>query len=159
MKITILYCTRTGNTSAAAKLIEQGLLQAGNFTVRLMEVEAIDKPFLMESCAVVFGSPTYSANFAWPLKRWFDEEARDFGLSGKLACNFTTGAHIGGGEDAALASMAAHELVRGMLVYSSGGPLTHLGAVVIGTGDAAQQERAVAFGERIGRKALELFGT
>lgn len=157
MKVTVLYYTRTGNTRRAAELVAQGVHQAGDFNVRLMEVDAVDRAFLSDSCAVLFGTPTYSANFAWPLKRWFDEEARDCGLSGKLAGNFATGAFIGGGEDSALASMAAHELVRGMLVYSGGGPLTHLGAVLIGAGDDAQQERAVEFGARIGRKAQELF--
>lgn len=159
MKITILYYTRTGNTREAAELIREGILQEGDFTVTLMEVDQIDRAFLMDSCTVVFGSPTYSANFAWPLKRWFDEEARDFGLHGKLAANFSTGNFIGGGEDTALTFMAAHELVRGMLVYSGGGPLTHVGAVLIGRGDEAQQKRAVAFGARIGKKAKELFGS
>lgn len=158
IKVAILYYSRTGNTEAAAELIKEGILKAGDFDVKLISVENIDKKFIMESQAVVFGSPTYSANFAWPLKKWFDEEARDYNLAGKLAANFTTGNFIGGGEDAALVSMANHELVRAMLVYSGGGPLTHVGVVVIQRGDKAQQERAVAFGERIGRKVKELFG-
>lgn len=157
MKATILYYSSTGNTRKAANLVAQGIRQAGSLDVRLMQLDTIDRPFLMDSRAVIFGSPTYSANFAWPLKRWFDMEARDYELAGKLAGNFATGNFIGGGEDAALTSMAVHELVRGMLVYSGGGPLTHLGAVLIGAGDPSQQERALEFGTRIGRKLLELF--
>lgn len=158
MKVTILYYTKTGNTRQAAELIREGILQSGDFTVKLMEVDQIDREFLTDSCAVVFGSPTYSANFAWQLKRWFDEQARDCNLHGKLAANFSTGNFIGGGEDTALTFMATHELVRGMLVYSGGGPLTHVGAVLIGSGDTAQRKRAVAFGAKIGKKVNELFG-
>jgi len=55
--------------------------------------------------------------------------------------------------------MAIHELMRGMLVYSGGGPLTHFGAVLLDVENTVQQERAIAFGERMGRKTLELFGT
>lgn len=159
MKVAILYYTQTGNTRAAAQLIAQGIGEVGDIEVRLIPLESAEeeRPFIESAQCVVFGSPTYSASFAWQLKQWYDERARTFGLSGKLAANFATGMHIGGGQDSALASMATHEIMRGMLVYSGGGPLTHLGAVIIGRGDAAQQERAVEFGRRIGRKALELF--
>lgn len=157
MNAAIVYYSRTGNTRAAAALVEEGLRDAGVAGVRLMEVGAIDTAWLAQADVVVFGSPTYSASFAWPLKRWFDEEARNCGLHGKLAANFATGAHIGGGEDTALLAMAGHELVRGMLVYSGGGPLTHTGAVVIGQGDEAQRQRAVEFGRRVGAMALLLF--
>lgn len=159
MKISILYYTRTGNTRRAAELVVQGLLRAEKFEVRLMEIDEIDQTFLADSHTVLFGSPTYSSSFAWPLKRWFDEEARQCNLAGKLAGNFATGVHIGGGADHALTSMAIHELMRGMLVYSGGGPLTHFGAVLLDVENTVQQERAIAFGERMGRKTLELFGT
>jgi NAD(P)H dehydrogenase (quinone) len=157
MKVAILIYSKTGNTIAAAQLIEQGIQSAGDIQTRIISVENEEQDFIKEASAVVFGTPTYSANFAWPLKRWFDERARHCNLPGKLAANFATGDHIGGGEDSALASMASHELVRGMLVYSGGGPLTHVGAVVIGKGDEFQQKRAIEFGARIGKKVLELF--
>ncbi len=158
MKVSIIFFTQTGTTQTAAEYVQKGLEGAGDIQVKLMPVDNVDKAWLTESTAVIFGSPTYSASFAWPLKRWFDEEARSCGLSGKIAANFATGRFIGGGADAALATMASHELVRAMLVYSGGGPLTHTGAVLIGSEDESQKERAVEFGKRIGLKALELFG-
>ena len=159
IKASIIYYTRTGNTLAAAELVRKGLERAGDISVKLMSVEEIDQVWLVESAAVILGSPTYSASFAWPLKRWFDDEARYCGLGGKMAGNFATGRFIGGGADAALASMATHELVRAMLVYSGGGPLTHTGAVLIERGDEPQKKRMVEFGTRFGLKALELFAS
>lgn len=158
VRIAIFYYSQTGNTLAAARLVEQGVKQAGDIETRLVDIMQPEAhEYLRQADAVIFGTPTYSASFAWPLKRWYDEEARTFGLAGKLAANFATGMHIGGGQDTALKSMAAHEIMRGMLVYSGGGPLTHLGAVILDMEDAAQRERAILFGERIGRKTLELF--
>jgi len=158
MKITILYYSRTGTTAKVAELVEKGVQLAGNINTKIMSLEDMDLDFLRSSNAIIFGSSTYSANFAWPLKRWFDEEARNCNLSGKLAANFVTGKYIGGGEDSALSSMATHELVRAMLVYSGGGTLTHVGLVVIDINDDFQRNRSIEFGKRIGKKAIELFG-
>ncbi len=160
MKVTILYCSRTGRTHIAAELVSEGIKKCGDFEIRLMNLEneaTVDMDFLKASQMVVFGSPTYSASFAWPLKRWYDEVARDCNLHGKLAGNFATGNVIGGGQDVAISSMAAHELVRGMLVYSGGGPLTHLGAVIVDIDDEAQRERMITFGTRMGNKMKDLF--
>lgn len=155
--ITVLYYSRTGKTELAAKLVAEGLSASGNCEVHLMEVEKINKEIIVNSHAVLFGSPTYSANFAWPLKKWFDEEARNFKLKGKLAANFTTGDHIGGGADSGLLLMAGHELVRGMLVYSAGGPDTHMGAVLIDPNNDAQRTRMIRFGTNIGKQIEALF--
>lgn len=159
MHAAIIYFTKSGNTLAAARLIEEGLREGGIAEVTLIPIEEVEanRAVIAAANTLVFGTPTYSASFAWPLKQWFDEHARTYGLEGKLAANFATAMHIGGGSDTALASLAMHELMRGMLIYSGGGPLTHYGAVLIGTGDAAQQARAREFGRRIGRKAQEIF--
>lgn len=51
----------------------------------------------------------------------------------------------------------------GVLVYSGGTswgqPYTHYGAIVIKDGDDTQKERARLFGERVAKKAMELFIT
>ncbi|HYH04434.1 MAG TPA: flavodoxin, partial [Bacillota bacterium] len=56
--------------------------------------------------------------------------------------------------------MIGHLLIKGMLVFSNtkGGPITHYGAVAVNNGDESQQSRARFFGERVARKAFELFG-
>ena len=83
-------------------------------------------------------------------------------LAGKVGSVFATEGYIGGGADFAEMGLISHLLVMGMLVYSGGTswgqPITHYGAVAIKDGDEAQRDRARIFGERIARKALELFG-
>jgi NAD(P)H dehydrogenase (quinone) len=78
-----------------------------------------------------------------------------------LGAVYGTENFLGGGADMSLLTMAGHLLVNGMLVYSGGAaegkPYTHYGAVAIQNGDQKQQERAVVFGERVARKAVEIF--
>ena len=74
---------------------------------------------------------------------------------------FATANYVGGGAEIAELAMIGELLVKGMLVYSAGAaegqPFTHYGAVCIQSGDESQQERAKIFGERIARKAVEIF--
>ena len=94
------------------------------------------------------------------MKKWIG--TTKLKLAGKLGSVFVTEGYIGGGADFAEMGLIAHLLVLGMLVYSGGTswgqPFIHYGAVAIKDGDEAQRERARIFGERIARKARELFG-
>ena len=74
MKISIVYVSETGYTEKAAGLIKEGILSAGAFDVKLMNLigdQGLDPDFLKESDAVIIGTPTYAANMAWQLKKWF----------------------------------------------------------------------------------------
>ncbi|SJZ51317.1 flavodoxin family protein [Selenihalanaerobacter shriftii] len=160
MKLAILYHSESGNTETVAGIIAEGASSAGNVEVKCMGIEDIDQGFLDEAAAVIFGCPTYLADFSWQIKKWFDT-SHEFDLSGKLGAAFATENYLGGGADSALLTLAGHMLVKGMLVYSVGSaegkPFTHYGAVCIKEGDAEQQERAKLFGSRVAAKALEIF--
>lgn len=163
MKISILYVSTTGNTEKAAGLIREGILSAGDIDVRLMNIandEPLDAAFMKESAAVIIGTPTYAANMAWQLKKWFDTD-RSVNLAGKLGAAFATANFVHGGPDIAVESILQHMLVRGMLAYSSGTgcgmPIIHLGPVAIASEFDKSRELFVIFGRRIAEKALELF--
>lgn len=158
MKIAIVYFSKSGNTQKVADLIAEGARKIEKVDVKSMSVEEIDNEFLTEAKAVIFGSPTIAGTYAWQLRQWLDT-AKNVG--GKLGAVFATANYIGGGAEVAEISMIAEMLVKGMLVYSSGvaegQPFIHYGAVCIKDGDDGQKERAKIFGERIARKAAELF--
>jgi NAD(P)H dehydrogenase (quinone) len=160
MKIAIIYQSKSGNTKKIAEIIGEGIKTAGDIEVMLMPINEIDETFLQEAKAVIFGSPTYYANISWKIKKWFDE-SRKYNLEGKLGGVFVTGDYIGGGTDTALLTLINHLMVKGMLVYSGGSalghPYIHLGVVTIKDGDEAQRNKAKIFGERIGKKVLDLF--
>lgn len=158
MKIAIVYFSKSGNTQKVADLIAEGAKKIEKVDVKSMSVEEIDNEFLTEAKAVIIGSPTIAGTYAWQLKQWLDT-AKNVG--GKLGAVFATANYIGGGAEMAEISMIAEMLVKGMLVYSSGvaegQPFIHYGAVCIKDGDDGQKERAKIFGERIAKKAAELF--
>ncbi|ADL12761.1 flavodoxin family protein [Acetohalobium arabaticum] len=160
MKLAVLYHSETGNTERVAEIVAQGANEVDNVEAKTMGIEELDDEFVEEAEAVIFGTPTYLANFSWQTKKWFDTEM-DYDLSGKLGAVFATENYLGGGADMALLTMIGHMLVRGMVIYSGGAaegkPYTHYGAVCIQDGDEDQQERAEIFGERVASKALELF--
>ncbi|MDO4534449.1 MAG: flavodoxin domain-containing protein [Clostridium perfringens] len=163
MKISIIYHSETGNTSDVASLIEEGIKSVGDIKTKAMNLESIDKDFVNESQAIIFGCPTYYATYSWQIKKWFDETASKEGinLSDKLGGIFVTENHIGGGAEMAAIGLAGMMLVKGMLVYSAGSskgqPYTHIGAVTVKKGDDFQRDRAKLFGERMANKALEIF--
>lgn len=163
MKIAILYVSSTGNTEKAAQLIRDGIVQAGDIEVRLMNLEnedTVDTEFVKGSDAVIIGTPTYAASFCWQIKKWFDTDKR-FKLAGKLGAAFATANFVHGGADLALADLLRHMLVKGMIVYSSGAgcgmPIIHLGPVAITAEFDKTADLFRIFGQRIAEKALELF--
>ena len=160
MKISVIYHSETGNTKKVAELISEGAKLNGKVEVKLMSIDEIDEPFVEASDAIVLGCPTHRGTFSWQMKKWVG--TTKLKVAGKLGSVFATEAYIGGGADVAEMGLIGHLLIMGMLVYSSGTsagqPFTHYGAVAIKDGDEAQKERARSFGERIARKAFELFG-
>lgn len=161
MKISIVYHSESGNTKTVADLIAKGVSSVSDIEVKPMSITDIDEDFLSQSVAVIFGSPTYTGTFSHQMKKWMDTAALKR-LEGKLGAVFATENYLGGGADIALMGMIGHLLVGGMIVYSGGAghghPYTHYGAVCIRNGDEFQQQRALIFGERIAKKAKQLFG-
>ena len=164
MKISLLYVSQTGFTEKAAGLIRDGILSAGDFDTRLMNIlgeTAPDAAFLQESAAVIIGTPTYAANMAWQLKKWFDTD-KSVKLAGKLGAAFATANFVHGGADIAIADILHHELVKGMVVYSSGSgcgmPIIHLGPVAIASEFEKSGDLFMTFGKRVAEKTRELFG-
>jgi NAD(P)H dehydrogenase (quinone) len=159
MKISIIYHSETGNTKKMAEIISEGAKRDGKAEVKVMSIDDIDETFVERSNAVILGCPTHRGSYSWQMKKWIG--TTKLKVAGKLGSVFATEAYIGGGADMAEIGLICHLLVMGMLVYSAGAsagqPFTHFGAVAIREGDEAQKERARIFGERIARKALELF--
>lgn len=165
MKISVLYFSQTGNTEKMAGVIRDGILEYDSgIEVSLMNIadeDNIDKDFLNDSSAVIFGTPTYVANTCWQMKKFFDTRF-DCKLEGKLAACFATAGCVWGGADIAIQSILEMALTHGMLAYSSGTefgrPYIHLGPVGIMSQLEESKEIFSLFGKRIAQKTTELFG-
>lgn len=160
MKIAIIYHSKSGKTKRIGEIIREGIQEVNNFEVKLMNIEEIDYKFLKECRTVIFGTPTYYANFSWQLKKWFDE-SWGCNLEGKIGAVFATGDYLGGGADIALLTLINHMMVKGMLVYSGGSalghPYIHMGIVALKDIDELLIEKTKVFGKRIATKTIELF--
>jgi len=165
MKITILYFSQTGNTEKMAGIIRDGIAEFDkDIEVSLMNIikdENINKDFLSESAAVIFGTPTYVANTCWQIKKFFDTRF-DCKLEGKLAACFATAGCVWGGPDIALQSILEMALTHGMLAYSSGTefgrPYIHLGPIALMGHLEENADIFTLFAKRVAQKTNDLFG-
>ena len=91
IKLSIVYFSKTGKTKEMAQEVAKGMQSLDGIEVGIFDVDHVDRDFLAESKAVVFGTPTYLANTCWQLKKWFDEmPANKINLGGKLGAAFAT---------------------------------------------------------------------
>ena len=81
-KIAIVYYSRTGNTEAMARFIEEGLKMESDIQVDTERVENFPASKALEYNALIIGSPTYYGSMSWEIKKFLDETV-DF--HGKLS--------------------------------------------------------------------------
>lgn len=163
-RISMIYFSESGNTEQVAQWIRDGVLEVPNTEVRLFNLKDTEDPDqeYVEACdAVIFGTPTYVANMCWQMKKWFDTKLH-YKLGGKIGSAFSTeNSPHGGGGELAIMTLINHMPVKGMLIYSSGSacgrPFIHIGPTVVR--DQMQERREICrmFGERIAKKAHDLF--
>lgn len=161
MKLSVLYYSKTGHTKALADILVQSAMKIEGVEAKAFSIEDVDADFVNESKAVIFGTPIYTANMCWQMKKWLDTKP-PCKLAGKLGAVYASAKYQQGAAGAGLSSLIDHLLCHGMLMFSGGlsygAPFTHLGAVAL---DDRPEENAKVFngyGERIARMAMELFG-
>ena len=162
MKVAVVYHSETGNVQKMAELVQEGCLRVAGVNAKIMPLDQVDEAFLIESKAVILGTPTYEGSCSWQIKKFLDTGPK--GLVGKLGGVFASQNWPGGG-GASFAEMTviAGMLVHGMLIYSGGiaegMPYLHFGAVSRKAPDEElYRNRCLKLGENIARKAAELFG-
>ena len=162
MKMSVLYSSVTGNTRQMAEVIAQGMASVAGVQARAFSIDDVDEAHLAESRCVVLGTPTYMASMSAAVKTWLEEKGVKLGLAGKMCGAFATARYIHGGSELAIQSILAHLMVAGMLPYSGGAafgpPVIHLGPVAIDGKLAESREVFLTYGERMAKKAMELFG-
>lgn len=160
MKISIIYYSQSGNTAAMAADIARGMAGVEGVEAQCFALDAVDAAFVQESCAVVFGTPTYYANTCWQIKQWFDESS--ISLAGKMGAAFATAGFLQGGAGTAINTLNDHLIAKGMLVYTggcvSGSPMFHLGAIGLADELRDKADDFAAFGARFAQMAVQVFG-
>lgn len=159
MKIAIVYDTKTQTTEKAAEFIREGIENVG-IEAKCFNVKSVDNEYIEKADGVIIGSPTYMASVTANLMVWLQTSASKFHLGGKLGGAFATEKYIHGGAENALTTIITHELVYGMMIYSSGcacgKPTIHLGPVGMSQNIEDFKELFIVYGERFANQ-LEKF--
>ena len=159
MKASILYHSQTGTTKELAQKIAEGMASEG-LEVKAFSIGDLDAQWIKDSCCVIVGSPTYYADVSAQVKTFLETFGK-YDVAGKLGGAFATAGFSYGGGDLALQTILHHMLFWGMLVYSGGGsqgtPPSHLGPVASGACTDAGPDLFVLYGQRMARRAKEIF--
>jgi PAS domain S-box-containing protein len=161
IKISIIYNSVSDNTQRLAELIAQGALLSGRVEIKSMNLDRLDEEFVQSSKALILGCPTHSGVISDQMDKWIRTTKLD--LAGKIGSVFATESFLKGrSDDHAEIKLVDNLLALGVLVYSGGTssaqPNRHYGAIVLIDDDDDQEQHAKLLGERVAKKALELFG-
>lgn len=161
MKASVIFHSKTGNTEKMAQVIVGGMQRVNGVEAKAFSIHNIDEAWLKESACVIVGSPTYYASVSGEIKT-FLESLGKYPLAGKLGGAFATANYVHGGAELAMQLILTHMMVYGMLAYSGGGsfgvPVIHIGPQAIGKKLEEYEETFAIYGERMAKKAFELFG-
>ena len=154
-KVIIIYHSRTGNTKAMAKAVEEGVKSEG-LDVQCKEIKDVSVKELLEYEGIIIGSPTYYGTMAGEIKMLFDKSVKYHGkLAGKVGGAFSSSGILGGGNETTVLDILKALLVHGMIIQGSPmGP--HYGPVAIGKPDAGNRNQCLNLGKSIAQLVKRL---
>ncbi|MBO5503976.1 MAG: flavodoxin domain-containing protein [Lachnospiraceae bacterium] len=162
MKIAVVYYSQSGHTKEMADKVVKGIESVAGCEARAFPLDAIDKEYVKESCALIVGSPTYAGTACCAVQSWLESEAGGYDLAGKLGGAFATAAYVHGGGELGMLTILQHMLFLGMMVYSSGcafgDPVIHLGPEAINADHDSFGGLFEIYGRRFAEQTMKTFG-
>jgi NAD(P)H dehydrogenase (quinone) len=159
--VLIAYYSQSGNTQVMAQAVEEGAKSVAGVRVILRSIDQVSSQDLLESDAIVVGSPVYNANVAPAVQefinRWpFDGRP----LKNKLGAAFVTGGGMSIGEELVQLNLLHSMLIHGMLVLGGEETEAAFGASAV-TGEAPFQggtvaEQFLVKGRGLGKRVAEI---
>ncbi len=154
-KIAIIYDSKSGNTAKMAQAVKEGVEEEEGVTAYIKKVDQAKAADLLQTEAVIVGTPTHCGLLTWKLKKFFDENtgAAWNKVSGKIGAAFSTAGGLGGGNEMALLSvlnvlMNYGYLVFGLPDYAAPEVTAHYGAVAIKEPGEAELKSCRILGKR-----------
>lgn len=165
--VLIAYYSQSGNTQVMAQAVEEGAKSVAGVRVILRSIDQVSSQDLLESDAIVVGSPVYNANVAPAVQEFINRwpfEGRP--LKNKLGAAFVTGGGMSIGEELVQLNLLHSMLIYGMLVVGGEETEAAFGASAV-TGEAPFQGGTVAeqflvkgrgLGKRVAEQLIRLEG-
>lgn len=117
VNILIVFDTKEGKTESFAKKVYEGANLVEGVSVKLKSVENVDLNDIVNSDAIIIGSPVYNANPSpkildfiseWPFEKQI--------MKNKIGAVFVTAGGISAGEELAQMSIIQSMMVFGMII-------------------------------------------
>jgi NAD(P)H dehydrogenase (quinone) len=135
-RILVLYDSKSGNTTAMAKLVAEGAAAIPLTKVRLRSVDEARAKDVLWCDGLAVGSPTNMGLLSWKMKRFWDDVMLEHWMKvdGKIACAFSSAGAWGGGMELGCQSILTVLMNFGFVVfgvtdYAANLTTLHYGAV------------------------------
>lgn len=133
VKVLVVYYSEGGHTRAMAEAVADGARAVDGVDVTLLPVQEATSENVLESDAVIVGSPVYKANPAPEVLSFIKEwPIRDPRLPNKIGAAFATGSGISAGEEGTQLALLHAMLVCQMIVVGGPGANQPFGASAVG---------------------------
>ena len=164
MKAAIIYYSFSGNTKHMGELIAKGMQSVEGTEARTFSIDDVDFEYAASCDCIIMGAPIYAAHITGQMMNFLLSDSDKLNLAGKLVGAFATAKYVHGGAELGIREILDHCMVKGSLIYSGGDsfgdPVIHFGPIA--TNDMIELERFegtfIVYGERMAKKAAELFG-
>ena len=164
-QVLIAYYSQSGSTQTLAESIAEGARSVEGVRVILLPIDQVKELDLVQSSAIIVGSPVYNANIAPLVQEFINSwpfEGRP--LKNKLGAAFATGGGISIGEEQVMLGILQAMLIHGMIVVGGDETEAAFGASAV-TGEGAFKtgqveeiflEKGVGLGKRVASLVLKM---
>lgn len=135
-KVLIAYYSQSGSTQLMAESIYEGAKSVEGVIATILPIDKIQTSQLLESDAIIIGSPVYNANIAPEVLKFINSwpfEGKP--MKDKLGAAFSTGGGISIGEELILQNLIHAMLIQGMIIVGGDETESAFGASGV-TGEA-----------------------
>ncbi len=155
-KVLVVYDSRTGNTERMATAVADGAMQVKGTEVVVLKVDKAKMQDLIDSDAMILGSPTYYGNMSGKMKSFIDRTNSIHGrLNGKVGGAFTSSGDTACGAETTLLSILEAMLINGMIIqgrYDN----KHYGPTAVEAPNKKEIESCKELGKRVADLAAAL---
>ncbi len=155
LKVLVIYYSKSGHTESMAEWIADAITEEG-LEVVCKKVEDANPAELLDTDAVVLGSPTYYGTMAAEMKKFLDDSIKHHGkLEGKVGAAFATANAMG--QETTVISLLEALLIHGMIIQ--GDPRGHhYGVTSLGKPGEQEKQRCQRFGQRFAQLVKQIRG-
>jgi len=155
-RVLVVYDSRTGNTEKMALAVADGARQVKRTEVVVLKVDKAKLQDLIDSDAIILGSPTYYGNMSGKMKSFIDRTNSIHGkLKGKVGGAFTSSGDTACGAETTLLSILEAMLINGMVIqgrYDN----KHYGPTAVESPNKKEIESCKELGKRVANLAAAL---